>query len=95
MNLRVTAKSLMMGGLLLIGSGLLISCMPNTAAPVLQPRTPTTAPVRAEADPTATLRAALPPFTDGACLACHTDKDRLVALAKTPEETEALSEGPG
>lgn len=35
------------------------------------------------------------PFTDQACLDCHTDEDRLVALAVEEESPEALSSGPG
>ncbi len=34
-------------------------------------------------------------FTDQACLDCHTDEDRLTALAVEEEAPEALSSGPG
>lgn len=38
----------------------------------------------------------IPPFTDYACLDCHTDEGRLKELAVKPEEPEeALSSGPG
>ncbi len=38
----------------------------------------------------------IPPFTDYACLDCHTDEGRLKDLALKPEEPEeALSSGPG
>jgi hypothetical protein len=38
----------------------------------------------------------LEPFTDQACLDCHTDQGRLMALAVEEEEVhEALSSGPG
>ena len=35
------------------------------------------------------------PFTDQACLDCHSDEDRLMALAVEEESPEALSSGPG
>lgn len=36
------------------------------------------------------------PFTDSACLDCHTDQQRLTELAVVEEEApEALSSGPG
>ncbi|MCB9452225.1 MAG: hypothetical protein H6672_12350 [Anaerolineaceae bacterium] len=38
----------------------------------------------------------IPPFTDYACLDCHTDEARLKEFAAEPEEPEeSLSSGPG
>lgn len=37
----------------------------------------------------------LEPFTDQACLDCHTDEARLRELAVEEESPEALSSGPG
>lgn len=37
----------------------------------------------------------LEPFTDQACLDCHTDQERLVTLAVEDAEPESLSSGPG
>lgn len=37
----------------------------------------------------------VPPFTDIACLECHTDRDQLQILAVEEEVVESLSEGPG
>mgnify|MGYP007072848306 CR=1 FL=1 len=86
------------GGLMLLG-GLMASCTPNTAAPILQPRTgdlPTTTPdsiaIAANLPPTPVW---LEPFTDQTCLDCHTDQAQLTTLAKPDEPTESLSEGPG
>lgn len=37
----------------------------------------------------------VPPFTDIACLECHTNQDQLQRLAVEEEVVESLSEGPG
>lgn len=37
----------------------------------------------------------VPPFTDIACLECHTDQDTLKLLAVEKEVVESHSEGPG
>lgn len=35
------------------------------------------------------------PFSDQACLNCHTDEERLQTLAVAEEKSESLSSGPG
>jgi hypothetical protein len=40
-------------------------------------------------------RAESEPFSDQACLDCHTDEDRLKELAVEEESPETLSSGPG
>ncbi len=78
---------------------MLIGCTPDTTAPTLQSQ-PTNAPPSAEDDANAvsvsSVMTSVPPFTDTACLNCHTDQPTLVELA-IPEEDdhEALSSGPG
>lgn len=37
----------------------------------------------------------VPPFTDIACLECHTNQETLQTLAVEEEVVESLSEGPG
>ncbi len=37
----------------------------------------------------------VPPFTDTACLECHTDQEALKTLAVEEEVVESISEGPG
>lgn len=95
MKLRAAARSILMMGLTLLASGVLISCVPDTSAPLLQSRrkptgTPPTTPEQAT-----TPHAALRPFTDFDCLNCHTDQEQLVALAVEKPAAESLSEGPG
>lgn len=78
--------------------GLVTGCTPDTSAPVLQQR-----PASVQtAQPTGVAVADLPatavwlePFTDHACLNCHTNQQQLVELAKPDEPKESLSEGPG
>jgi len=91
-------------GLTLIGSALiatgaiLAGCSPDTSAPTLARRA-TSTPVAGAVTPTgATLAPAVltvEPFTDYACLNCHTDQEQLTALAVVEETGESLSSGPG
>lgn len=87
------------GGLLAIVGLLLVGCAPDTSAPTLQSRpteeTPPTEAVAA-APTVSNVMSRVPPFTDTACLNCHTDQPALVELA-LPEDAdhEALSSGPG
>jgi hypothetical protein len=81
-------------GLLLMISGALVSCGPDTSAPTLVRRdasltTPPGAP------PTPLQGAARVAFTDTECLKCHTDQAKLVTLAKPLPVVESESEGPG
>lgn len=95
MKRRSLPRFLIFAGLLFVAGGVLAACAPDTRAPTLQPRArPTDAEIAAQ--PTAdTLRVALPPFTDTACLKCHTDQQQLTALAIPKEVEEGPSEGPG
>ena len=102
MRLRHIAGLLIITGLLLSSMVMMAGCGQDTSAPVLS---------EAVADADTTLATTsedtssdvetLPtvgqvePFTDVACLDCHTDQVRLVDLAAPEEETEKLSEGPG
>lgn len=86
-------------GLLLIGAGIAISsCSPDTSAPTLMPR-PTSDGALIPQDGVVTVAEAsaafsVEPFTDFACLDCHTDEARLRELA-VDKVKETLSEGPG
>ncbi len=73
-----------------LGIALVILAACGTAA--TQTPAPTEAPVAATATsaPTATIA----PVVDE-CLACHTDKDQLVAMAKPEEHSEGESKGVG
>lgn len=85
------------GGFLLLLGGLIAGCTPDTSAPVLQQR-PTTAQTQQPTTVAVNLpptQVWLEPFTDQACLNCHTDQAKLVELAKPDEPKESLSEGPG
>lgn len=83
------------GGFMILLGGLMASCTPDTSAPALQQRagsSPTAQPATVNLPPTPVW---LEPFTDYACLECHTDQAQLTELAKPDEPTETLSEGPG
>ena len=95
MNYRLPHKVILLAGTVLVG--IVTSCAPDTTAPVLQSRAPT-------GDGAEVVRVALDsvpptpviaPFTDHACLDCHTDQEQLTALAVEDKVTESLSEGPG
>ncbi len=89
------ARLLIRAGVLMIAGAALISCAPNTSAPSLQPRRTATGspePTLANAQVT---QVALAPFTDQACLECHTDEQQLKALAVDDTPVKAESEGPG
>jgi cytochrome c5 len=89
------ARLLIQTGTLMIVGAALISCAPNTSAPTLQPRrTATSSPEPALATAQAT-QVTLAPFTDQACLKCHTDQQQLKALAVEDTPVKAESEGPG
>lgn len=95
----VIAGLLSAAGGLFLAAGLLGACSPDTSAPVLQrravPRPEATAIAAADRPRAEATMPALPPFTDTACLECHTDQDRLKTLAVSEQKTEALSSGPG
>jgi hypothetical protein len=92
-------------GLLFIVSGfLLASCTPDKSAPTFDSQQ--TAALTPEATEPQTVAMAqqsptpvVPPFTDTACLDCHTDRPVLEELAVGAESDhhagEALSSGPG
>jgi hypothetical protein len=80
-------------------AGLIAACAPDTTAPVLQPR-PTQAVDSGEAEAVRivalpTLPFEVAPFTDYACLDCHTDRALLEELARPIEKDDSHSEGPG
>lgn len=85
-------------GIMLIASVALISCAPDTSAPALEPtvddelQDTTSASSQPEL---VAMDAGLPPFTDQACLDCHTDSALLMELAEPEEVVESVSEGPG
>ncbi len=83
------------GGLLLLLGGLMASCAPDTSAPAskverIEPAQAT----RVAVNLPATVEW-VEPFTDQACLDCHTNEEQLTLLALPDEPTETLSEGPG
>lgn len=86
-------------GLLVTAGVLLVSCAPDTTAPTLQSR-PTNAPPATE-DATAAnvvdvVMESVPPFTDTACLDCHSDQPAMVELAQPKDSGHGeLSSGPG
>ena len=95
MNYRLSRKFLLITGAVLVG--IITGCAPNTSAPILQSRPQATddaSVVRIALD-TAPSTPVIAPFTDYACLDCHTDQEQLTALAVEDKVTESLSEGPG
>lgn len=88
----------LVGGVLVMVGLMLIGCTPDTTAPTLQSQ-PTNAPPQtgdvADTFAVSDVMTTVPPFTDTACLNCHTDQAALTELAKPEEETESLSSGPG
>lgn len=87
-----------LGGLCGLLGLVVAACTPDTSAPTLAARsggvgmlqrTPTAEVTLLQPTP------ALPPFTDFACLDCHTDQDKLAELALPLPVQEALSSGPG
>jgi hypothetical protein len=88
-------------GSVVLGSALftaaIAACAPDTSAPTLQAsaRTSSEAQETAVVVSLATPTPMLEPFTDYACLNCHTDQAQLTLLAVEDKVTEALSEGPG
>ena len=98
MNGRLLAGLLGGGSFLILLGGLMASCTPNTSAPVLQPRASsaqTETPVGTAVAHLPATAVWLEPFTDTACLECHTDQQKLTELAVPDEPKESLSEGPG
>lgn len=94
----IRSRHLLFVGAAMLAAGVIANCASPAPAPVLQPRadspppTPTVNSVRvASVDPLETIE----PFTDTACLDCHTDQERLVTLAVEEEAPESLSSGPG
>lgn len=82
-------------GIALIVCGIVISCTPDTTAPVFKARSSAT-PTQEAASPEHTPPlVVLQPFTDQACLKCHTDQAALKALALVKPAAESLSSGPG
>ena len=77
----------------------LVGCAPDTSAPTLQARSGANSAAAARIaqlpTPVAEATPALEPFTDQACLDCHTSQTELVDLAIEDAPTEALSSGPG
>jgi hypothetical protein len=85
-------------GVLVVTGALLASCAPDTTAPTLQSRPTDISPTDVALVPTTVsdIMTSVPPFTDTACLDCHTDQPTLVDLAKPHDDAhEALSSGPG
>jgi len=95
MNRWITAGlALAAGGIIIVVAS---SCAPDTSAPTLAPRS-TANPDRAGQTVALNQLPATPgltPFTDAACLNCHTDQERLTTLAVAEEKSESLSSGPG
>jgi hypothetical protein len=96
-------------GLLLLGSIALSGCAQPTAVVAVPPTATVFAPPPTRALPElppptpAALEFPLPPperpasqpVSDQTCVDCHTDKERVQALAKEEEVAEELSEGEG
>ena len=99
MRIRLAFSLISAGAAAILGGVLLAACAPDTTAPTLQ-RLPSATPdagagveVAALAPSEAPTR--LAPFTDQACLDCHTNRPQLETLAVGRETTESHSEGPG
>jgi hypothetical protein len=95
MGHRPHAGLLIFTGAMLFAGGLIASCLPDTSAPTLQPRATATSRTSLSVAELPTTTPVLAPFTDQACLDCHTDQETLVLLAMEQEAPEALSSGPG
>lgn len=99
MSKRFFAWSLTLGGASILLAGLMAACAPDTTAPVLQLR-PTRVVDSSEAETVRivalpTLPFEVAPFSDHACLDCHSDRALLEELAQPIEIDESHSEGPG
>jgi ABC-type transport system substrate-binding protein len=101
MRLRTLSMVFMVLGLLLFALAL-ASCAPDTTAPTLAVSATQVTSEAAQPTPlriadAGTAVATLEPFTDTACLDCHTNQERLESLAIPEEDSdhEALSSGPG
>lgn len=103
MRLRVVSILLLALSLLMVSMAL-ISCAPDTSAPVLPDieasdiSTPDSVSVAAVPEVVSlpgTLVPTVEPFTDTECLDCHTDQEKLIELALPEEEEDSLSSGPG
>ena len=92
---RNAAWSVLSTGVVMLLAGLAVSCAPDTRAPVFQAKQTVRQPSSALAARDLPTRVALEPFTDRACLDCHTDQARLVSLAVAKPAVETPSEGPG
>lgn len=97
---RFISLSSLLLGLIVLLAVLVISCEPNRETPEYLVEAQATAVFPTPANralnltPLATLATA-EPFTDFACLDCHTDQARLMELALPDEPEESLSSGPG
>jgi hypothetical protein len=78
------------GGILFLAGGLIATLQVRTA-----PGVDEAGHVEIATLPTVYPALELKPFTDQACLDCHTDQEALVALAVEDETPEVLSSGPG
>ncbi|MEO0561602.1 MAG: hypothetical protein AAF125_05795 [Chloroflexota bacterium] len=100
MRIRFLSVALMVTSLVSFGLAV-ASCAPDTTAPTLEVRATQAIVETALPEPLVVADSAiistLPPFTDTACLDCHTNQERLEALALPEEDNdhEALSSGPG
>lgn len=95
------SRRMLMVGLAFVVSGVITQLWASAAAtsppadalPLLSPRTVEQPPSQLTLPPPTPIHA---PFTDQACLECHTDQERLTLLAHPDEPAhEALSSGPG
>jgi hypothetical protein len=97
MKARLLASLFVVMGLFVVAAILVSGCARDTDAPELQVEELSVAETEEPGDSDITLTTTdmhLEPFSDFACLDCHTDQEELVELA-VEEEVVSLSEGPG
>lgn len=95
---KVFASLLVVCGTLFVFLTLIPACTPDTAAPQRVEQATVVNPTFATPDTARLARTVnIEPFTDKACLDCHTNESLLTKLAPAEEEetAESLSSGPG
>lgn len=100
MRLRYAAGFFLSLGTLLATAALIVSCTPDKSAPLFNAQGAEVAVMplaNGDALLTSLTQTELEPFTDSACLDCHTNQALLEELALPPsdDDHESLSSGPG